>query len=113
MRPSERARWLCCNGVVLPDCTPTAKSYNMKAVYQPLDVIMKDSLAGTFWLKSKLQQKNLKDVDVRYSIQQDGVEIKGGMLPDIDIAPYDSILVSIALDDVTMLPEHEYYTLFL
>ena len=102
----------CCNGVVLPDGTPTAKSYNMKAVYQPLDVIMKDSLAGTFWLKNKLQQKNLKDVDVRYSIQQDGIEIKGGLLPDIDIAPYDSIMVSIPLDDIEMLPEHEYYIRF-
>ena len=102
----------CCNGVVLPDGSFTAKSYNMKAVYQPLDVIMKDSLAGTFWLKSKLQQKNLKDVDVRYSIQQDGIEIKSGMLPDIDIAPYDSIMVSIPLDDVEMLPQHEYYIRF-
>ena len=102
----------CCNGVVLPDCSLTSKSYNMKAVYQPLDVIMKDSLAGTFWLKSKLQQKNLRDVDVLYSIQEDGIEIKGGLLPDIDIAPYDSIMVNIPLDDVTMLPEHEYYIRF-
>lgn len=102
----------CCNGVVLPDGTPTSKSYNMKAVYQPLDVIMKDSLAGTFWLKNKLQQKNLTDVDVRYSIQQDGIEIKGGLLPDIDIPPYDSILVTIPMDDVVMLPEHEYYIRF-
>jgi beta-galactosidase len=102
----------CCNGVVLPDGTPTAKSYNMKAVYQPLDIIMKDSLAGTFWFKNKLQQKNLTDVDVRYSIQQDGVEIKSGRLPDIDIAPYDSILVNIPLDDILMLPEHEYYIRF-
>ena len=102
----------CCNGVVLPDCTPTAKSFNMKTVYQPLDVIMKDSLEGTFWLKNKLQQKNLTNVDVRYSIQQDGIEIKGGLLPDIDIAPYDSILVNIPMDDVKMLPEHEYYIRF-
>ena len=102
----------CCNGVVLPDCTPTAKSYNMKTVYQPLDVIMKDSLAGTFWLKNKLQQKNLKNVNVRYSIQQDGIEIKSGMLPDIDIAPYDSILVTVPMDDVDMQPEHEYYIRF-
>ena len=102
----------CCNGVVLPDGTPTAKSYNMKAVYQPLDVIMKDSLAGTFWLKNKLQQKNLRDVDVRYSIQQDGIEIKSGLLPDIDIAPYDSVMVNIPLDDVEMLPQHEYYIRF-
>ena len=102
----------CCNGVVLPDCTPTAKSFNMKAVYQPLDVVMKDSLAGTFWLKNKLQQKNLTDVDVRYSIQQDGVEVKGGLLPDIDIAPYDSILVNIPFEDVEMLPQHEYYIRF-
>ena len=102
----------CCNGVVLPDCTPTAKSYNMKAVYQPLDVIMKDSIAGTFWLKNKLQQKNLDNVDVRYSIMQDGIEIKGGLLPDIDIAPYDSVMVTIPLDDIALLPEHEYYIRF-
>ena len=28
----------CCNGVVLPDGTPTAKSFNMKGVYQPIDI---------------------------------------------------------------------------
>jgi beta-galactosidase len=98
----------CCNGVVLPDCTPTAKSYNMKAVYQPVEFIMQDSLSGTFKVKNKLQQTRLRNVDTRYDIMQDGVVVKSGTV-DIDLAPGDSTVITI--DDcktIEMSPQSEY-----
>ncbi len=98
----------CCNGVVLPDCTPTAKTYNMKAVYQPVDFIMQDSLSGTFKVKNRLQQTRLRDVDTRYDIMQDGVVVKSGTV-DLDLAPGDSTVITI--DDcktIAMRPQSEY-----
>ncbi len=98
----------CCNGAVLPDCTPTAKTYNMKAVYQPVDFIMLDSLSGTFKVKNKLQQTRLRDVNTRYDIMQDGVVVKSGTV-DLDIAPGDSTVITIDdCKDMTMSPQSEY-----
>lgn len=76
----------CCNGVVLADCSPTAKSYNMKKIYQPLDFFVKDSVAGTFTLKSKLQQRTLNDLNVSYRILEDGIEIANGKIDDVNLA---------------------------
>ncbi|MBQ7494826.1 MAG: discoidin domain-containing protein [Bacteroidaceae bacterium] len=76
----------CCNGVVLADNTPTAKSYNMKKVYQPLDFAVKDAKEGTFTLKSKLQQRTLDDLTVSWALLEDGMEMAHGTLSDISIA---------------------------
>lgn len=76
----------CCNGVVLADNTPTAKSYNMKKIYQPIDFFLKDSVGGVFTLKSKLQQRNLDDVIVYYSLLEDGIEYAHGTISEIDLA---------------------------
>ena len=76
----------CCNGVVLADNTPTAKSYNMKKIYQPLDFVMKDSLEGIFTLKNKLLQRALDDVVVYYSLLEDGIEYAHGTIDEINLA---------------------------
>lgn len=73
----------CCNGVVLADNTPTAKSFNMKKVYQPLDFFLKDSVNGIVTLKSKLQQRTLDDLAVSYSLFEDGIEIANGTIDNL------------------------------
>ena len=85
----------CCNGVVLADNTPTAKSYNMKKVYQPIDFIMKDSTAGTFTLKSKLQQRVLDDLDVSYTLLEDGIEYASGTIDGVSLGVGKTMNVTI------------------
>ncbi len=86
----------CCNGVVLADNAPTAKSYNMKKVYQPLDFELKDSLAGIFTLRSKLQQRVLDDLEVSYTLLEDGIEYASGHLGAISIGVGKTLDVTIA-----------------
>jgi len=95
----------CCNGVVLPDGTPTAKSYNMKGVYQPVDILLLDSEMGTFRVKNKLQQTRLQGYDTHYMIYEDGIGIADGQLPDLDLAPWDSTTVTVPYDGITFKPE--------
>lgn len=102
----------CCNGVVLADCRPTSKSFNMKSVYQPVDILLVDSLEGKFKIKNKLQQTNLSNVDIKYEILQDGVSVKSSLLPAVDLAPYDSTIVTIDYSDVVMQPQSEYHIRF-
>ena len=85
----------CCNGVVLADNAPTSKSYNMKKIYQPITFSMKSAEEGIFTLKSKLQQRVLDDVNIAYSILEDGIEVSKGSLADISLGIGESIDVTI------------------
>ena len=98
----------CCNGVVLPDCTPTAKSFNMKGVYQPVDVLLLNAEQGKFRVKNKLQQTKLTGYDIHYIISEDGIGIVDGLLPDLDLAPWDSTTITIPYDGITFKPESRY-----
>ena len=98
----------CCNGVVLADCTPTAKSFNMKGVYQPLDVLPLDVEQGKFRVKNKLQQINFNGFDVQYVISEDGIKVAGGVLPNLDLAPWDSTTITIPYEGITFKPSSRY-----
>lgn len=98
----------CCNGVVLPDGTPTAKSFNMKGVYQPLDILLLDSEKGTFRVKNKLQQIRYNNYDTSYVISEDGIAVAGGQLNDLDLAPWDSTTITIPYDGILFKPESRY-----
>ena len=75
----------CCNGVVLADCTPTAKSFNMKGVYQPLDIIPLNAEQGIFRAKNKLQQVRFSGYNTQYTICenvcQGGLQAFGKIFP--------------------------------
>ena len=105
-RPNDGA--FCCNGVVLPDCTPTAKSFNMKGVYQPLDVLPLDVEQGVFRVKNKLQQIRFNGYDVQYVISEDGIAVARGSLSDLDLAPWDSTTITVPYEDVTFKPSSRY-----
>lgn len=106
----------CCNGVVLADNTPTAKSFAMKKIYQPLDFQLKDSTAGVFCLRSKLQQRVLDDLNVSYILLEDGMEIGRGTVADVRLGIGETH--DITLPDVQRLvaqprhPEAEYFIRF-
>ena len=99
----------CCNGVVLPDCTPTAKSFNMKGVYQPVDILLLNAEQGTFRVKNKLQQTRFNSsYDTQYIISEDGIGIASGQLSGLDLAPWDSTTITIPYDGITFKPECRY-----
>ena len=105
-RPNDGS--FCCNGVVLPDCTPTAKSFNMKGVYQPLDVLPLDVEQGVFRVKNKLQQIRFNGYDVQYVISEDGIAVARGSVSDLDLAPWDSTTITVPYENVTFKPSSRY-----
>ena len=98
----------CCNGVVLPDCTPTAKSFNMKGVYQPVDILPLNVEKGKFRVKNKLQQVRLSGYDTHYIISEDGIEVASGLLPDFDLAPWDSTTITVPYEGIEFKPSSRY-----
>ena len=106
----------CCNGVVLADGTPTAKSFNMKGVYQPVDILLLNSnysVAGggkgaQFRVKNKLQQTRFTGYDTHYIIYKDGIGIADGQVADPNLAPWDSTTITIPYNDIDFQPESRY-----
>lgn len=102
----------CCNGVVLPDGTPTAKSFNMKGVYQPVDILPLNIQEGTFRIKNKLQQTRFAGFDTHYIIYKDGIPVSDGQLPELDLAPWDSTTVTIPLSHIGFQAQSRYWIRF-
>lgn len=83
----------CTNGVIFADFTISAKSYNTKKIYQPVDFRQKSN--RQYVLKSKLAFANTTDYDFTYSVLEDGKEISISPLNGIVLAAGDSAEITI------------------
>lgn len=98
------------DGLVFANHTLSAKSYNTKKIYQPIDFFDKGD-GKTFTLKSKLAFASTDAFDIYYSIYEDGKELKKEKL--------DLVLQAGEIKDITIdaLPadakaEAEYFIRF-
>ena len=100
----------CTNGLIFADYSLSAKSYNTKKVYQPIDFAVKAD-KKTFLLKSKLAFKNTADLAVYYSILEEG-KILSTQALDINIPAGEIREVVIDALPKNPKPEAEYFIRF-
>ena len=73
----------CINGLVHPDWTLTAKSYNTKKVYQPIEWRAVSGKTGVFEMKNKLAFLPTSTYDVSYSVMdEEGNVLGSGAITD-------------------------------
>jgi beta-galactosidase len=102
----------CCNGVIFADYTYSAKALNVKKIYQPVVFFYKDSLNGEFYVKSKLHQRKLDDVDYSYTVLEDGIEVGNGTFNVDALSPGDSVAVKIDAMPKNPKDDAEYFIRF-
>ena len=85
----------CCNGVVYPDLTFSAKAMNVKKIYQPIDFSEKAGQPGHYVLKSKQAQHPTDNHYLRWEILGDGAVEASGTFGDVNIAPADSMEIDL------------------
>ena len=100
----------CTNGLIFADYTLSAKSYNTKKIYQPVDFSMKED-GLTFLLKSKLAFKTTDDLNIHYTILEDGKMIKTGRL-DVVLSPGETKELVIDALELMTKKEAEYFIRF-
>ena len=93
-RPNDNN--FCCNGLVLPDLTFTAKSMNTKKIYQPLDFVENPDVPGKYIIKSKLNFASSNHLKINYRVHCDGETLYGGDITTT-IAAGDSAEVEIPM----------------
>ena len=73
----------CINGLVHPDWTYTAKTYNTKKIYQPLEWSAVSDKMGTFRMKNKLAFLSSTIYDVSYTVMdEEGNVLSTGTISD-------------------------------
>ncbi len=108
-RPNDNN--FCCNGLVFPDLSWSAKTYNTKKVYQPLDFFMQPD--GSVTVTNKLAFKNSDDYAVTYTVLEDGlVPVASGNLEIGSIAPGESINIPLSLLPADAKENAEYFVRF-
>lgn len=100
----------CTNGLIFADYTLSAKSYNTKKIYQPVDFRMKED-GKSFLLKSKLAFKSSDDLDIRYTLLEDGKAIKREKINTV-LLPGETAEVVIDASELMNKEEAEYFIRF-
>ena len=101
----------CTNGVVFSDYSISAKSYNTKKIYQPIDFLLKED-NKTFVLKSKLAFETIDYLNVTYSVLEDGKVIKTGTIGDVVIPAGETMEVAIDALPKDIKEDAEYFIRF-
>ena len=95
----------CINGLVHPDWTWTAKCYNTKKIYQPLEFMAVSGKTGVFRMKNKLAFLPSSVYDVTYSVlDEEGHILSSGTISD-DVAAGKTTDITIDLSAVNTLDD--------
>ena len=102
----------CCNGLVFPDRTVHPAIWEVKKVYQYIKVIPVNLETFRFEVKNMYDFTSLKDYHIKWEVQENGVTIKNGELPELDAAPRTSQILRIDEAAFTPKPGAEYFINF-
>ena len=93
----------CINGLVHPDWSYTAKTYNTKKIYQPLEWAAVSGKTDVFRMKNKLAFLSSMTYDVSYSLlDEEGNVLGSGTISD-DVAAGQSKNITIDLSPLSTL----------
>ncbi|MBP6870734.1 MAG: DUF4981 domain-containing protein [Bacteroidales bacterium] len=99
----------CINGLVLPDRTPHPALYEVKKVYQYIDVSAVDPDRGIISVKNNYDFIPLTGFDIHWKLKGDGAVMAFGTLEQPDILPREEKSYSIPLPEIKPEPGVEYF----
>lgn len=99
----------CLNGVVLPDRSVKAATWEFKKVMQNISINAVDALAGKFKVKNEFAFTPLNEFKATWDLQENGISIQHGILPNLNILPYESENIQIPFSKPELKPGAEYY----
>lgn len=95
------------NGIVFADHTPKPQYWEVKKVYQNVDVKMLDN--GNVRIFNERYFNTLSDMDIRVSLWEDGKEINHYFMPDMNIAPRQAKDLKLDFDGIELAKDKEYF----
>ena len=98
----------CCNGVVSPDLANNSKLNEMKKVFQEIEFYASDLKAGKIEVFNKFYYKDLAEYEIRWSLLENGKEIKNGKVEKFNLAPRTRGIITLPVAEWKMNSDAEY-----
>jgi beta-galactosidase len=102
----------CINGLVSPDRTPHPGLYEVKKVYQNVDIKLVDLQKGKIRIKNKYDFISTHNLDIHWTLVGDDQVIAQGIIEQPDIAPRSEKTYELDLPLVDQLQVVEYFLNF-
>lgn len=99
----------CINGVFSADRKPNPHAWEVKYIQQPFNFTAVDVKSGTILAINHLNETNLNNYNVRWTLSENGKEIQAGVLQNVDVQPSTSSEVKIPFKKVKFKNENEYW----
>ncbi|WP_405382797.1 glycoside hydrolase family 2 TIM barrel-domain containing protein [Maribacter sp. LLG6340-A2] len=87
----------CLNGLVDPDRSAHPSLYEVKKVYQYVKFNSENPRSGLISLKNHYDFTNLSAYNFSWRLLENGVQVASGKIADVDVAPYATKEIQIAL----------------
>lgn len=100
----------CVNGIISADRTLQPEAYEVKRVYQALQMSLKEGTLDTVTITNENIDTNANEYHMLWTLEKDGEVIQNGEM-DVDIAPMTTQDVKIPYEAVTDAKEGEEYFL--
>jgi beta-galactosidase len=99
----------CCNGLVLPDRKPHPHVWEVKKVYQQIHAGPVDLAAGKLRIENRFDFTDLREFAGAWKLEAEGQTVGGDDLPEIDLAPHQSLDIEIPYPKFAPQPGIEYF----
>ena len=101
----------CMNGIMLPDLQPKPQYYEVKKVYQNVEVAAKDIQKGEIEIFNKNYFTDLSEYYLCWTVKEDGAaaDYQTGKLNDISVAPRERQTITLPIDFARMKASSEYF----
>jgi len=99
----------CINGILMPDRKPNPALYEVKKIYQQINIVPIDIDNGKFEIINKYSFLSLEFTDIKWELTANGNKIQDGKINSKDIGPGQRKLVFIKYKKLEKKPNVEYY----
>lgn len=98
----------CLNGIIAPDKTPKPALWEVKYVFQPIIFKAVNLRKGMVEITNRSSFTNLSQYIIKWSVEEDGLDIETDTLSQVFLSPGQSKQVRIPFNKINPAPQSEY-----
>ncbi len=102
----------CINGVITADRKPKSQTFEAKYVMQPVEFTAVDLEKGLIRIRNRYNFKNLSELNLRWTLNEDNLEIQSGKIENLVLNPGEAKVIQIPLKQIAAVANAEYWLRF-
>ncbi|WP_143306066.1 glycoside hydrolase family 2 TIM barrel-domain containing protein [Chitinophaga vietnamensis] len=99
----------CADGMLASDRTPHPQAFEVRKVYQPVDMLPVDFAAALIRVENRYDFNTLENIQIQWEMKGDGKTVAAGRLPEMTVSPHQHTDAPLSLPPLQPQPGVHYY----